>query len=292
MQITAEMVKNLREQTGAGMMECKKALTEAAGDMEKARLLLREKGAASAAKREGRTASEGVVAALKSPNGKSAAMVELNSETDFVARNNEFKNLARELAARILSTTAETVDALLDASPPDGGQPIRPQYDELVARLKEKIELRRFARWHADSKGVIETYIHLNDKIGVMVELSAPNGDTEEIRRLAKDISMHIAASRPQFLSREEVPEAIIREEFEIQRQRAAQDPKNANKPDAVLENIAKGRISKYYEETCLLDQPFVRDPAQAVQKVLAAAGSGIEVRRFLRYMVGEALEG
>ncbi|MCL5283746.1 MAG: translation elongation factor Ts [Armatimonadetes bacterium] len=292
MQITAEMVKNLREQTGAGMMECKKALTAASGDMEKARLLLREKGAAGAAKREGRTASEGVVAALKSPDGMSAGMVELNSETDFVARNSEFKHLARELASRILSTTAETVDALLDAPAPDGGQPMRHQYDEVIARLREKIALRRFARWHTDTKGIIETYVHLNDKIGVMVELSAPNGETDEMRRLAKDISMHIAASRPQFLSREDVPEAIIREEMEIQRQRAAQDPKNANKPDAVLDNIAKGRLSKYYEETCLLDQPFVRDPAQSVQKVLAAAGSGIEVRRFLRYMVGEELEG
>jgi len=292
-EITAQMVKELREQTGAGMMECKQALIEAQGDMERARLILREKGAAAAVKRESRQASEGVVVSAVAPDHRRAALLELSSETDFVARNEEFQSLARELVQQLVDTGFEgTLEEFLQQpSQVASDRTVRQRVEDLVARIREKIVVGRIATFSADPTGCVETYIHLGGKIGVMVEVGAASeagAQHPETLRLARELGMQIAFGNPSYLSREQVPQQLIDEEREVQRQRAL----NEGKPPQAVDKIVEGRLSKFFEQICLLDQGYIRDEKKSVKQVVEefsqAVGEPLTVRRFIRFRVGE----
>ncbi|MGC8668541.1 MAG: translation elongation factor Ts [Chthonomonadales bacterium] len=278
MQITAQLVSQLREQTGAGMMECKKALVEAEGDLERARDILRTRGKAGAEKRAGRAAADGVVAAASTD--AAAALLELNSETDFVARNAEFQALARDLAQLAAQEDASSVDELLERSL--NGAPARHRLDDVLARLRENIVVRRFARYPRRPGAVLATYIHtVTNKIGVLLELEADAQDAR-LPELARNIAMHIAASQPQYVSREEVPEEAV----EAERAVLTELTRNEGKPEAAIPKIVEGRLAKFYERVCLVDQPYVRDPAKKVGQLLREHGA--TARRFVLFVVGQ----
>lgn len=275
-QITAALVKELRERTGAGMMDCKKALTAVEGDMDKAIDFLREKGLAAAAKKAGRIAAEGVVGSFVSADGKIGAIVEVNCETDFVAKTDGFKALVEKIAAHIVATKPADVEALL-ASELDG-QTIEALVTASVAKIGEKISVRRFALYEAP-EGVVAAYIHGGGKIGVIVELKGGNAE------LGKDVAMHVAAANPSYLERSQVPAAELEHEKEVLSEQA----KNEGKPEKIIEKMVMGRINKYYKEVCLVDQEFVKDPDQTVGKLVKAAGA--EVLAFSRFQLGEGIE-
>lgn len=273
-QITAAMVKELRELTGAGMMDCKKALTETNGDKQKAIDFLREKGIAKAAKKAGRIAAEGVVAAFVDEAAKVGAVVEVNCETDFVANTDKFHALADKVAKHIMAENPADMDAL-NASMLDG-KSVADFIKEAIANIGEKIDIRRFARYETKA-GRIASYIHMGGKIGVLVELS---GGTAE---LGKDISMQIAAANPACVNRSQVDPAALEHEREVLKKQALEE----GKPEKIVEKMVEGRINAYYKEICLLEQPFVKEPKQSVEKVLG----GVEVARFARYQLGEGIE-
>ncbi len=289
---TAKDVMALRELTQAGMMDCKKALTECDGDFEKAKDYLREKGLAAAAKKAGRIAAEGIVSSYLCVDCGVAVIIEVNCETDFVAKTDDFQAYVDKLAAQVGKNNPADVDALLaeDAlfAP---GLKVSETLNELVAKIGEKISIRRFTRY----EGVVDTYIHLGGRIGVLVDLDAPVNlkDNAELRQVAHDIAMHIAAARPAYLSRAEVPEAEIEHEKEINRNIALNEEKP--KPAAVIEKMLAGRIEKYYKENCLLEQLFVKDTSLSITQVLDKAskdlGAKISVKRFTRYEMGEGLQ-
>lgn len=271
-QITAALVKELREITGAGMMDCKKALVECEGDKDKAIDYLREKGIAKAAKKAGRIASEGVVAAAS--KGNTACIVEVNSETDFVAKNENFQNLVKKIAGHIVDVKPADMDAL-NASQLDG-KTVAEVMTEAVASIGEKLSLRRFAVYTAED-GRLATYIHMGGKIGVLVELSG--GDDA----LGKDIAMQIAAAKPQCVCRDDVDADALAHEREVLRKQALEE----GKPEKIVEKMVDGRINKYYKEVCLVEQEFVKDSDRTIKDVLG----GVEVRRFARFEMGEGLE-
>ena len=273
-QITAAMVKELRELTGAGMMDCKKALTETNGDKQKAIDFLREKGIAKAAKKAGRIAAEGVVAAFVDEAAKVGAVVEVNCETDFVANTDKFHALADKVAKHIMAENPADMDAL-NASMLDG-KSVADFIKEAIANIGEKIDIRRFARYETKA-GRIASYIHMGGKIGVLVELS---GGTAE---LGKDISMQIAAANPACVNRSQVDPAALEHEREVLKKQALEE----GKPEKIVEKMVEGRINAYYKEVCLLEQPFVKEPKQSVEEVLG----GVEVARFARYQLGEGIE-
>ena len=273
-QITAAMVKELRELTGAGMMDCKKALTETNGDKQKAIDFLREKGIAKAAKKAGRIAAEGVVAAFVDEAAKVGAVVEVNCETDFVANTDKFHALADKVAKHIMAENPADMDAL-NASTLDG-KSVADFIKEAIANIGEKIDIRRFSRYETKA-GRIASYIHMGGKIGVLVELS---GGTAE---LGKDISMQIAAANPACVNRSQVDPAALEHEREVLKKQALEE----GKPEKIVEKMVEGRINAYYKEVCLLEQPFVKEPKQSVEKVLG----GVEVARFARYQLGEGIE-
>ena len=275
-QITAALVKELRERTGAGMMDCKKALTAVEGDMDKAIDFLREKGLAAAAKKAGRIAAEGVVGSFVSADGKIGAIVEVNCETDFVAKTDGLKKLVEKIAAHIVATKPADVEALL-ASELDG-QTVEALVTASVAKIGEKISVRRFALYEAP-EGVVAAYIHGGGKIGVVVELKGGNAE------LGKDVAMHVAAANPSYLERSQVPAAELEHEKEVLSEQA----KNEGKPEKIIEKMVMGRINKYYKEVCLVDQEFVKDPDQTVGKLVKAAGA--EVLAFSRFQLGEGIE-
>ena len=275
-QITAALVKELRERTGAGMMDCKKALTAVEGDMDKAIDFLREKGLAAAAKKAGRIAAEGVVGSFVSADGKIGAIVEVNCETDFVAKTDGFKALVEKIAAHIVATKPADVEALL-ASELDG-QTVEALVTASVAKIGEKISVRRFALYEAP-EGVVAAYIHGGGKIGVIVELKGGNAE------LGKDVAMHVAAANPSYLESSQVPAAELEHEKEVLSEQA----KNEGKPEKIIEKMVMGRINKYYKEVCLVDQEFVKDPDQTVGKLVKAAGA--EVLAFSRFQLGEGIE-
>jgi elongation factor Ts len=278
-EISAKMVMQLREQTGAAMMDAKKALTEADGDMEKARDILRAKGQAVAGKRAGRAAAEGVVAVASGPEGLS--LVELNSETDFVARNDEFKALAHQIAQVAARHPGESVEGLMDERL-DGGNTVRETLDDLIGKIRENMVLRRKVRFDAGPDSVVASYVHtVTNKIGVLVELKGdPNSAAHQ--ELAKHIAMHVAASRPQYVRREEVPTDVIEREKAV----LAEKTRNEGKPEAAIPKIVEGRVNKFFEETCLVDQPYVREPSKKIGQLASEAGA--EVRRFALYQVGQ----
>ncbi len=279
MQITAQMVSQLREQTGAGMMECKKALVEAEGDLEKARDLLRLRGQAGAAKREGRAAADGIVAVATGKAG--VAMIELNSETDFVARNEDFRALGAKIAQVAADTGITEPDKLL-ASVTDDGQPLKQVFDDVVAKLRENIVLRRAVCYPADAS-VVASYVHtVTNKIGVLLELEGDPGD-EKAATLARNVAMHVAASKPEYLSRGDVPETAVEHEKQV----LTELTRNEGKPEAAIPKIVEGRLGKFYERICLLEQPYVRDPSKRVGELLKEAGT--EPVRFALFVVGQS---
>jgi len=272
-EITASMVKELRERTDAPMMDCKKALSEAVGDMQKAEEILRVRFGNKAAKSAGRVAAEGVVAINIAADGKTAAMVEVNCETDFVAKNDDFLALTRALAEMVLNQNPADVAAL--SALPYGGKSVEEARTELVGKIGENMSIRRFVRMNATGK--FASYIHGN-KIGVLVDVS---GD----EAIAKDIAMHIAASKPKSLD----ASGVSRELIDTERRVAIEKAKEAGKPEAMLEKIAEGTVQKFLKEVTLLSQPFVKDDKQSVEQVLKSKGS--QCHGFTLYIVGEGIE-
>lgn len=284
-EISAQVVKDLRDKTGAPMMDCKKALSDAGGDPAKAALLLRERGLAKAVKRAGKETSEGTIA-LAAGDGV-AALIELGCETDFVAKTPDFQALAAQLARAAIEANAASPDALLAASV--GGVKGSELIASAIARIGENIQLKRVEKLAAPG-GVTGGYIHAGGKLGVMVGLATPaRGDA--VSALAKDVAMHVAAADPSpvAIDRDGVPRQLLDKEAEIFRKQALAD----GKPEKIVERIVEGRIKKYYAEICLLEQPFVKDPDKTVAKLLADAsarlGAQVQVTSFVRFRLGEA---
>ena len=276
--ITASQVKDLREKTGAGMMDCKKVLTETDGDMEKAIELLRERGIAKAAKKSDRVAAEGLVTAYVSEDGKVGAVAEVNAETDFVAKNDEFRAFANDVAKQVAVKNPKDVEELLAQTfINDETKTVSEVLTNKIATIGENMSIRRFERF--EGAGLVEQYIHGDGKIGVLVELEG--GDTE----LAKDICMQIAAARPEFLDRESVPAERLAKEMEILKAQAM----NEGKPEAIAEKIVQGRVGKFYSEICLVDQEFVKNPDMKVSKLVASKNE--KIVRFARFEKGEGIE-
>ena len=274
MEIKASMVKELRDKTGAGMMDAKKALVETNGDMDKAMELLRQKGMASADKKMGRIAAEGVVASVVS--GKIGAMVEINCETDFVAKNEDFKDFATMMAQAIVALNPASVEELLTMECPVCKKVIEDVIKEKIATIGEKITIRRFERYEV--AGSVNTYIH-NGKIGVMLEVNAEVDET-----LTKDVCLHIASNAPEFVSRDQIPAAVVEEEKRIEM--GKEDL--ANKPEAIREKIVEGRVNKLMAQRCLLEQPFVKNPDVTVGQLIEGKCA---IVKFDRYVLGEGLE-
>ena len=277
--ISASMVKDLREKTGAGMMDCKKALTETNGDMEKAIEYLREKGITKAAKKSSRIAAEGLVLAYVSEDNKVGAAIEVNSETDFVAKNDEFRTFVQALAKQVAINNPLNVEALLEEEYIDeAGKKVSEVLTDKVAKIGENMNIRRFVRFET-TDGMVESYIHGNGKIAVLVKMK--NADTE----LAKDICMQVAAARPEYLNEASVPQERLAKEMEILKAQAM----NEGKPEAIAEKVVQGRIGKFYSEICLVDQEFVKNPDMKVSDLLKSKGA--EIIEFARIEKGEGLE-
>ena len=289
MAISAKQVAELRAKTGCGMMECKKALVEADGDMDKALKILRERGLAVAAKKESRIAADGVVAILK--NGNTTAMIEVNSETDFVAKNETFRAFVNTLLEVIVASKPANIDELLAAD--CGGITVDAKLKEMIFAIGEKISIRRFVI----KEGITSTYVHGNGVAGVIVRFETDADTTSDaFAKLSKNIALQIAAgSPPTYVSREDVPAAVLEEEKNIQVAALKNDPKNAGKPDNILEKIVLGRMGKFYEAACLLDQSYILDDDLTVGKYIAAAskemGASVKVVDFVLYEKGEGIE-
>ncbi len=285
-EVTAAMVKELREQTGAGMMDVKRALTEAGGNMEEARTILRKKGLAAATKKAGRVTAEGAVQAYTS--GNVGVLVEINCETDFVARTDQFRQFADDIAKRIAKSKAKTVEEL--ASEPWNGETVAQQTQAIIAKIGENVTIRRFERYEAAPVATIGTYIHAGGKIGVMVELVA-NNKNDRAGEVARDVAMHVAAAEPRFVRREDVTQKDIDSEREIARDQAAK----SGKPENIVEKMVAGKIDKFYGEACLLEQPYIRNDKQSVSDYLQTAGKeagcAYTVTRFVRYKLGEGID-
>ena len=276
--VTANLVKELREKTGAGMMDCKKVLTETDGDMEKAAELLRERGITKAAKKSNRIAAEGLVVAFVTDDKKTGAVVEVNAETDFVAKNEEFKTFANNVAKQVTMNNPKDVESLLaEKYIEDSNKTVSEVLTDKIATIGENMSIRRFVRF--TSNGLVEKYIHGEGKIGVLVSIEG--GDEE----LAKDICMQIAAARPEFLDRNEVPKERVEKEMEILKAQAM----NEGKPAEIAEKMVQGRINKFYGEICLVDQEYVKDPSQKISNLLSSKGA--KIIGFARIEKGEGLE-
>lgn len=282
MSITAAQVNELRKSTGAGMLDCKKALVETDGDMEKAVDFLRTKGLVAAAKKAGRAATEGIVAAVIAADGKSGALVEINSETDFVAKTDKFQAFVADVAGQVLATAPVDVEGLFaQNSVKEPGKTVQTTLNEAISVIGENLQIRRFARF--ESTAIVGSYIHAGGKIGVLVELVG-SGD---LSALAKDVAMHIAAAAPMYVRRDEVAADVLEREKDIYRAKA----KETGKPDNIIEKIIEGQIGKFYGEICLLEQNFVKDPDKTIQQILKAVGADVTVNRFARFVLGEGLE-
>jgi elongation factor Ts len=275
-QISAQDVKRLREITGVGMMDCKKALTEAGGDFDAAIELLRKKGQKVAANRADREATEGVVATATTPDRRAAALVEVNSETDFVARNAEFVAFAQAVADLALAERPADLDALRALSL--NGRTVGDTVVDLTGKIGEKIDVRRFALVEAGDGGEVVEYVHPGAKLGVLVEMVGA-GDLQAVGR---DVAMQAAAMNPVAATRAEVPEAVQQKELEIGREAA----RNEGKPEAILDKIAQGKLERYFKDHVLVEQPFVKDASVSVKQMLEQAGA--EVRRFVRFALGD----
>ena len=276
MNITASMVKDLRTQTGAGMMDCKKALVEAEGDIAKAVDILREKGLSQAAKKASRVAAEGAVGSAVSEDGKTGTILEVNCETDFVGTNEDFRNLAASIADQILAVNPADVEALLDSE--IDGKKVRDLVTEAVAKIGENISVRRFVRYES-AEGKVYSYIHGGGKIGVLVEMIGADDE------LGKDIAMQVAAANPSYLDRTQVSQAEIDHEKEV----LAVEARNEGKPENIIQKIVIGRIYKFYKEVCFVDQEFIKDGDLTISKLLKSKNASVV--RFARYQLGEGIE-
>ena len=288
--ITPQMIKELREQTGAGFGDVKAALTEANGSMEEATKILRKKGLAAAGKKAGRVTAEGVVQAHV--QGNTGVLVEVNCETDFVGRTDQFRAFAADVAKMIAGSKAANVDELLNDKWPGGSETLSHRVSEAIATIKENITVRRFARYDAAPAATIGTYIHAGGKIGVMVEVVAQSGTKDaKLDEVAKDVAMHIAAAEPRFLSRTDVTQKDLDTEREIARDAALK----SGKPENIVEKMVSGKMEKFYGEACLLEQPYIRDDKQTVTQYLDSVGKGAGckyvVTRFTRFKLGEGIE-
>ncbi|MCK8453589.1 translation elongation factor Ts [Bacillus safensis] len=277
MAITAQLVKELRQKTGAGMMDCKKALTETDGDIEKAIDLLREKGIAKAAKKADRIAAEGLT--LIKTDGNTGVILEVNSETDFVAKNEGFQALLNELADHLLAAKPATLEEA-HASKMENGSTVEEHITSAIAKIGEKITLRRFSVITKDDNAAFGSYLHMGGRIGVLAVL---NGTTDE--ELARDIAMHVAAVNPKYISRDQVSEEEANREREVLTQQALQE----GKPENIVAKMVEGRLNKFFEEICLLDQAFVKNPDEKVKQVVAAKNATVQT--YVRYEVGEGIE-
>ena len=280
--ITAAMVKELREITSAGMLDCQKALKATDGDMDKAIEFLREKGLATAAKKAGRIAAEGIVKAYLTDDKKVGVLLEVNSETDFVAKNEEFQNFVNDVAKLIAEKNPKDVEELKEL--PLGGETVAAKLTALIAKIGENMNIRRFSR----IEGNVCSYTHAGGRIGVLVQAENPL-NTENSYEAARDVAMQIAAINPLYLSKEVVPAADVEHEKGIIVAQIKEDPKNAGKPDNIIEKMVMGKINKFYENNCLLQQEFVKDSDQKVQAYLAA--NGVNLLKFVRFEKGEGIE-
>lgn len=292
MKITAGMVKELREITSAGMMDCKKALTEMEGDMDKAVEFLREKGLAAAEKKAGRIAAEGVCATSVSEDGKIAAIVEVNSETDFVAKNEKFLEYVAAVVAQARSTNAKDIDEFLEEPwALETSKTVKEELSSQIAVIGENMNIRRFQKVNADN-GFVESYIHSGGRIGVLVEMEC-DVCNDASKEAAKNVAMQIAAIAPKYVDRSEVPESYIEHEKEILKTQAMNE--NTGKPEHIIEKMIIGRLNKELKEICLVDQVYVKDSDLTVQKYLdnvsKELGTKIAVKSFVRYETGEGLE-
>jgi elongation factor Ts len=277
MAITAKMVKELRDATSVGMMDCKKALQETDGDFDAAVKILRERGAAVAAKRAGKEAKEGAVAAIVTDDAQTAAMIEINCETDFVARNDDFQAFVTELCNDSLNHESDQM-----------AEAIADQITDKIASIGEKIQLRRNVKWTVEGTGSITSYIHMGGKVGVLVELAFEKAETCEnpvFQELAKDLTLHVAAAAPQYLTRDEVPADLIASEQEIFRKQLV------GKPENIIDNILKGKTNKFFSQICFTEQGFVKEDKVSITNFIAEKakeiGDTISIKRYIRYQLG-----
>ncbi|MDW8066343.1 MAG: translation elongation factor Ts [Aquificaceae bacterium] len=286
--ITAEMVKALREMTGAGMLECKKALEEAGGDMEKAKEILRIKGLAKADKKAGRETKEGIIYAYVSENRKTGVILELNCETDFVAKNEHFVELALNLAKHIASVEKNTnlsgvgEDIANQPYYQDESMSVGDLIKSAIARIGENIQLRRFVRF--DTEGYVHAYVHGIGKVGVLIDYSAP-ALKDEVLRTVQDVALQIAAMKPEFVSIESVDPEVLQREKRILTEQARQE----GKPESIIEKVVEGRLRKFYQEKVLLEQAFIKDEKKTVGDYIRESGTGLHINRFVRFEVGGA---
>ncbi len=295
MAITASMVKELREMTGVGMLDCKKALAETDGDMEKAVEYLREKGLAASEKKAGRIASEGVCLAYLSDDNNVGVIVEVNSETDFVAKNPVFTEYVLQVAEQVAGSTAADVEALLTETWKfDTSMTVAEALSSKVAVIGENLKIRRFEKYIKEGTGLIVSYIHGGGRIGVMLDIDCAN-PTEAVDEMGKNIAMQIAALNPKFIASEDVPAEFIAKEKEILTQQAMNDPKNASKPANIIDKMIEGRLNKELKEFCLIEQPYVKDGDLTVKKYIESVakevGAPISIKRMVRFETGEGLE-
>ncbi|BCU76812.1 translation elongation factor Ts [Luteolibacter sp. LG18] len=287
--ITASLVNDLRKKTNAGMMDCKRALEETQGDLEAAAKLLREKGIVKASSKADRAANEGIITARLSENGKSGILLEVNCETDFVSRNDNFQGFVNGLADTLIASSAADLEAAQQVS--FQGSPVEETVKAKIAEVGENLQFRKYVRFDATGEGAVSSYIHMGGKVGVLIEVGAGNAETAStagFRELVKDLTLHIAAAAPRGLSREDIPADVVEAEKEIFRAQLADSGKPAN----IIENIITGKIGKFFAESCFLEQGFVKDPDTSINKLLEAKGKELgdtlTVRRFVRFGLGE----
>ena len=295
MAVTASMVKELREMTGAGMMDCKKALSATDGDFDKAIEFLREKGLATAEKKAGRIAAEGLVATTIKDGDKVAAIVEVNAETDFVAKNEVFQTFVKEVVEQAADTDAADIDAFkAEKWALDTSMTVDEKLAAMIAKIGEHMNIRRFEKIVSED-GIVVSYIHAAGKIGVLVEAKTENND-ERVKEALKNVAMQVAALNPKYVSTDDVPEEYKEHEKEILIAQAKNDPKNANKPENIIEKMITGRLAKELKEICLLEQEYVKAEnketvAKYLEMVSKEVGTPVELKRFVRFETGEGLE-
>lgn len=295
MAVTASMVKELREMTGAGMMDCKKALSATDGDFDKAIEFLREKGLATAEKKAGRIAAEGLVATTIKDGDKVAAIVEVNAETDFVAKNEVFQTFVKEVVEQAADTDAADIDAFkAEKWALDTSMTVDEKLAAMIAKIGENMNIRRFEKIVSED-GIVVSYIHAAGKIGVLVEAKTESDD-ERVKEALKNVAMQVAALNPKYVSTDDVPEEYKEHEKEILIAQAKNDPKNANKPENIIEKMITGRLAKELKEICLLEQEYVKAEnketvAKYLEMVSKEVGTPVELKRFVRFETGEGLE-
>lgn len=295
MAVTANMVKELREMTGAGIADCKKALTETDGDIDKAIEFLRENGLAVATKKAGRIASEGITLAYVTDDNNTGVVVEVNSETDFVAKNQEFKDFVNQVVKQIANSNSNTVEELLTEKwILDENQTVKDALIQKIATIGENMNIRRFVKYTKQSNGALVSYLHGQGRIAVLVELECDNS-SDVLVEAGKNVAMQIAALNPKFINKDDVPQEFLQKEREILTQQALNEGADKGKPANIIEKKVEGRLNKELKEFCLIEQPYVKDGDLTVKKYLESVskevGSNVTVKRFTRFETGEGLE-